>query len=143
MSQVKNGDAVKVHYTGRLTDGTVFDSSEGREPLGFQAGAGQMIKGFDAAVIGMAIGDKKTVNIPAAEAYGERNPDAILEFPKSSLPEEIKPELGMKLFAQSPNGQPMQVTVVEITDENIKVDANHELAGKELVFDIEMVSINE
>ncbi len=141
MQQAKNGDSVKVHYTGKLTNGEQFDSSIGREPLEFTVGAGQMIKGFDAAIPGMVIGDKKTINIPAEEAYGEKDPTAIIEFPKEHVPADMKLEPGMPLTLSNQQGQPVPVVVVEIKDEVIILDANHFLAGQELVFDIELVSI--
>ena len=142
MSIAKNGDNVTVHYTGKLTTGEQFDSSNGRVPLGFTIGAGQMIKGFDAALPGMAIGDKKTVTIVAAEAYGETNPEAIIQFPKTNVPADMVLEPGMPLTLTDQNGHPVQVVVVEVQEDIIVLDANHELAGKDLVFDIELVSIN-
>lgn len=142
MSKAKKGDNVKVHYKGKLTTGEQFDSSEGREPLAFTVGAGQMIKGFDDAIPGMVIGEKKTINIAPAEAYGEKNADAIIEFPKSNIPEDIKLEPGMKLHLHNQAGQPIPVVVTEIKDEVVVLDANHELAGKELIFDIELVEIS-
>jgi FKBP-type peptidyl-prolyl cis-trans isomerase 2 len=142
MSTVKSGDQVQVHYTGRLLNGEQFDSSEGREPLEFTVGMGQMIAGFDAGVVGMAIGDKKTINIPAAEAYGEWEAENAFPFPKSNLPADMQLEEGMELTMRSPEGQPFNVVVAEIQEENIILDANHRLAGQELVFDIEMVSVN-
>ena len=142
MSIAKNGDNVTVHYTGKLTTGEQFDSSNGRDPLGFTIGAGQMIKGFDAALPGMAIGDKKTVTIVAAEAYGETNPEAIIQFPKINVPADMVLEPGMPLTLTDQNGHPVQVVVVEVQEDIIVLDANHELAGKDLVFDIELVSIN-
>lgn len=141
MAQAKKGDSVKVHYTGKLVNGEKFDSSEGREPLEFTVGAGQMIKGFDAAIPGMNIGDKKTINIPAAEAYGEKDPDAIIQFPKENIPEDMKLEPGMQLELSNQQGQPVPVVVVEVKDDVIVLDANHFLAGQELVFDIELVEI--
>jgi len=140
--EAKKGDAVKVHYTGKLEDGTVFDSSVSREPLGFTLGDGNMIKGFDAAVYGMVVGDKKTVNIPAVEAYGERRDDMMIEVPISQVPPNIQPEIGQQLVLQGQGGQPMPVTVVDLTDEKIVLDANHDLAGKDLIFEIELVTIN-
>jgi peptidylprolyl isomerase len=140
--QAKKGNAVEVHYTGKLEDGSVFDTSVSRAPLGFTLGDGNMIKGFDTAVHGMAIGDKKTVTIPAAEAYGERRDDMMIEVPVEQVPADIKPEIGMTLQLQGGNGQPMPVVVTEINEEKIFLDANHELAGKDLVFDIELVKIN-
>lgn len=142
MSVAKNGDNVTVHYTGKLTNGTQFDSSAGREPLGFTVGAGQMIKGFDAAIPGMVIGDKKTINIPAVEAYGEKNPEAIIPFPKENVPADMVLEPGMPLTLSDQNGHPVPVVVIEVKDDVILLDANHHLAGEELVFDIELVSIN-
>jgi peptidylprolyl isomerase len=139
--QAKNGDTVKVHYTGKLTTGDQFDSSAGREPLEFTVGAGQMIKGFDLAIPGMKVGDKKTINIPAAEAYGERSDDALIEFPKENIPADMKLEPGMQLTLSNQHGQPVPVIVTEIKDDVVVLDANHFLAGKELVFDIELVSI--
>ncbi len=140
--QAKNGDKVAVHYTGTLTTGEQFDSSAGREPLAFTVGAGQMIKGFDAAIPGMAIGDKKTVNIPAAEAYGEKDPAAIIEFPRANVPADMQVEVGMQLTLSNQHGQPVPVTVQELKEDVIIFDANHHLAGQELIFDIELVSIN-
>jgi peptidylprolyl isomerase len=140
--QAKKGNAVEVHYTGKLEDGSVFDTSVSRAPLGFTLGDGNMIKGFDTAVHGMAIGDKKTVTIPAAEAYGERRDDMMIEVPVEQVPADIKPEIGMTLQLQGGNGQPMPVVVTEINEEKIFLDANHQLAGKDLVFDIELVKIN-
>jgi peptidylprolyl isomerase len=142
MSKAKKGDNVKVHYKGTLTTGEQFDSSEGREPLSFTVGAGQMIKGFDDAIPGMTIGEKKTINIAPVDAYGEKNADAIVEFPKSNIPEDIKLTPGMKLQLQNQAGQPIPVVVTEVKDEVVILDANHELAGKELVFDIELVEIS-
>jgi|SRR5690606_13612405 len=141
MSTAKKGDNVKVHYTGKLTSGEQFDSSAGREPLAFTVGAGQMIKGFDDAIPGMQVGDKKTINITPDQAYGEKNTDAIIEFPVSNIPEGMKLETGMKLQLQNEAGQPIPVVVTEVKEDVVVLDANHELAGKELVFDIELVEI--
>ncbi len=143
MAEVKNGDSVKVHYTGKLVNGEQFDSSEGREPLEFTVGAGMMIKGFDDALPGMKVGDKKTVNIPAAEGYGETDPSAIIEFPKENVPEDMKLEPGQQLTLSNEQGQPFPVVVKEVKDDVIILDANHFLAGKELVFDIELMEIAE
>lgn len=143
MSEVKKGDKVKVHYTGRLTDGTVFDSSEGRTPLEFEVGAGMMIAGFDSAVFGMKVGDKKTAEIPAKEAYGERNKEMMIDVPVKELPEGMKPEAGMPLTMQQQDGTPVPVTITEVKGDVVVIDANHELAGKDLIFDIEMVEIGE
>ena len=141
MAQVKHGDTVKVHYTGKLVNGEAFDSSEGREPLEFTVGAGQMIKGFDAAMPGMEVGDKKTVNIAAADAYGEKDPTAIIEFPKENVPADMKLEPGMQLTLSNQEGQPFPVVVTEVKEEIIILDANHFLAGQELVFDIELMEV--
>jgi len=141
MQQVKEGDVVKVHYTGKLVNGEQFDSSIGREPLEFTVGAGQMIKGFDDAMPGMNLGEKKTINIAPEEAYGPRSEDAIIEFPKENVPADMKLEAGMPLTLSNQAGQPVPVIVVEVKDDVIVLDANHFLAGQELVFDIELVEI--
>ncbi len=141
MAVAKNGDAVKVHYTGKLTNGEQFDSSIGREPLGFIVGAGQMIKGFDAALPGMELGEKKTINIPAVDAYGERSNEAIIEFDRANVPEDMKLEVGLPLTLQNQYGQPVPVIITEIKENVIVLDANHFLAGQDLVFDIELVEI--
>ena len=141
MKQVKAGDQVKVHYTGKLVNGEQFDSSAGREPLEFTVGAGQMIKGFDAALPGMNIGEKKTINISPENAYGHKNEDAIIEFPAANIPADMKIEAGMSLTLTNQDGHPFPVVVVEIKKDMVVMDANHMLAGKELVFDIELVEI--
>lgn len=140
--QVKKGDVVRVHYTGRLTDGSQFDSSVGREPLEFTVGAGQMIKGFDAGVEGMAVGEKKSINIAPEDGYGARNDDAVIEFPLEQVPADMKLEAGMQLTLQNQEGYPVNVVVTEVKEDVVILDANHSLAGKELVFDIEVVAIN-
>lgn len=142
MSIAKTNDKVSVHYTGKLTSGEIFDSSVSREPLQFTVGAGQMIKGFDQAVEGMSLNEKKTVNIPYAEAYGPINNELIQAIPKTQLPEGLDPQVGQKLVAEGNGGQSIELTVVEVAKEQIVVDANHMLAGKDLVFDIELVAIN-
>jgi peptidylprolyl isomerase len=141
MSQAKQGDSVKVHYTGKLDDGTVFDSSVGREPLDFTVGAGQLIAGFDEAVVGMSVGEMKTVRIAAEQAYGPHNPEMTLQVPRSDLPADIQPELGMQLEASQEGGHSMVVTVVVVTDESVTFDATHPLAGKALTFEIEVVEL--
>lgn len=141
MQQVKNGDTVKVHYHGRLTDGSTFDSSEGREPLEFEVGSGMVIKGFDDGVLGMEVGNKKTLEIPAEEAYGDKNPDMLVEFPKEQFPEDMKPEVGMRLNMTNGEGHVIPVMITEVKEESVMLDANHPLAGESLVFDIELVEI--
>jgi len=141
MQQVKKGDKVNVHYHGRLTDGTTFDSSEGREPLQFTAGSGQVIKGFDDAVLEMKAGDKKSVNIPVEHAYGERNEDMIMEYPISDFPEDMQPEIGMELQMGDNEGNVFPVVIIEVREETVVLDANHPLAGQDLVFELELVSI--
>lgn len=142
MSQAKNGDAVKINYTGKLDDGTVFDSSEGRDPLDFTLGAGQVIPGFDEAVMGMTVGESKSVHIPADKAYGPRNEEMIIEAPRDQVPTDIKPEVGQSLQMGGPNGEVVMVVITEVNDTHIKLDANPPLAGKDLNFDIELVAIN-
>jgi len=141
MTQAKAGDTVRIHYTGTLDNGTRFDSSEGRDPLEFNLGGGQVIPGFDAAVDGMAVGESKTVTIPAAEAYGERHEQLVQQVPREMLPDTIEPAVGMQLQSQSPEGQVMNLVVTEVNDASITVDANHPLAGQALTFSIELVEI--
>ncbi|MFZ4058922.1 MAG: FKBP-type peptidyl-prolyl cis-trans isomerase [Ferruginibacter sp.] len=141
MAQVKEGDVVRVHYTGKLTNGEQFDSSVGREPLEFTVGAGMMIKGFDAAMPGMTVGEKKTINIAPEDAYGAKSDEAIIEFPAENVPADMKLEPGMQLTLSNQMGQPVPVIVVEVKPDVIILDANHFLAGQELVFDIELVEI--
>jgi FKBP-type peptidyl-prolyl cis-trans isomerase 2 len=141
MTAVKIGDLVKVHYTGTLVSGEKFDSSEGREPLEFTVGGGQMIRGFDAAMPGMLVGEKKTINIPAADAYGEKDESALIEFPLEQVPADMKLELGMQLTLSDQAGNPFPVVVSEVRETVVVLDANHFLAGKDLIFDIELVSI--
>ena len=139
--QVKVGDVVKVHYTGKLLDGTTFDSSEGRDPLEFTVGAGQMISGFDSGVQGMNVGDKKTIQIAPDDAYGQRDEEAVIEFPKENVPADLQVEPGMQLTLRNQHGHPIPVVVLEVKDDVIVMDANHMLAGKDLVFDVEVVEI--
>ena len=142
MAEAKSGDEVLVHYTGRLEDGTVFDSSLQRDPLKFTLGNGSMIKGFDEAVHGMKVGEKKEAKIPSNEAYGERREDMVVEVPKSDVPPNINPEVGQQLSIKQQNGQDVPVVVTAVNDENIVLDANHPLAGKDLVFEIELTEIS-
>ena len=141
MTEVKSGDTVHIHYTGTLTDGTVFDSSEGRDPLKFEVGSGQIIPGLDTAMPGMTVGDKKTVEVPAEQAYGEVDPNARQQVPREGIPADIPLDPGTQLQVQTENGQVLPVTVLEVTDEHVTLDANHALAGKDLKFDIELVAI--
>jgi len=142
MEQVKKGDTVQIHYRGRLEDGTVFDSSEGREPLEFEVGSGSVIPGFDAGVTGMEVGEKKTIHIIAAEAYGPRQEHMVLEFPRDRFPGDITPEEGMTLNMSDGQGQVIPVVITEVKDDVVLLDANHQLAGHDLIFDLELVSIN-
>ena len=141
MAQVKSGDKIKVHYHGKLTSGETFDSSEGREPLEFEVGSGMVIPGFDNGVTGMTVGEKKTVNIPFDEAYGPRNSEMVIEMPKDRFPKDMDIEIGMPLGMSDQEGQQFQVTIVEIKEEVVMLDANHPLAGQDLIFDLELVEI--
>lgn len=141
MTTVKSGDTVQIHYTGTLRDGSRFDSSEGRDPLQFEVGSGQIIPGLDVALPGMEVGDKKTVEVPCAEAYGPINPDARQAIPREGIPDDIPLEIGTRLQMQTPEGQAVPVTVVEVDDATVTLDANHPLAGHDLTFDIELVAI--
>ena len=143
MQQAKKGDKVKVHYHGKLTDGTTFDSSEGREPLEFTIGSGMVIPGFDKGVTGMAVGEKKTITIPSDQAYGPKQEELIMEFPVAQFPPEISPEPGMTLSMSDGQGQSFPVTVIEVKDGNVVIDANAPLAGEDLVFDLELIDIGE
>jgi len=137
----ENGDTVKVHYTGRLQDGTVFDTSAGSEPLEFTLGEGQIIPGFEQAVMGMQVGESKTVTIPVDQAYGPRRNDLIVEVGRDELPENLEPEIGMQLQMNQGDGGIMIVTITDVSETTITVDANHPLAGQDLIFDIELVEI--
>lgn len=141
MQQVKNGDKVKVHYHGRLTTGETFDSSAGREPLEFEVGSGMVIKGFDDGVTGMKVGEKKTINIPADDAYGQKNQEMIIEYPREQFPPHIELKVGEQLVMSSGSGQQFQVKIAEIKDDVVLLDANHPLAGEDLTFDLELVEI--
>ncbi len=141
MSEAKPGDTVRINYTGKLTDGTRFDSSEGREPLEFQVGSGQIISGLDREVEGMKVGDKQTVTVPAEEAYGPHDAAKVQNVPRDALPPELEPQEGMQLQAQTPEGTQMTLIVTAVAEQEITVDANHPLAGKDLIFEIEMVEI--
>ena len=141
MTQVKPGDTVRIHYTGTLPDGQTFDSSEGREPLEFTVGSGEIIAGLDAALPGMAVGETKTVDVAAEDAYGMPDPAARQAGPRADIPAEIPLDLGTRLQVQTPQGQVMPVTVVEVTESEVVLDANHPLAGRDLTFAIELVAI--
>ena len=143
MTQAKAGDTVQIHYTGTLSDGTVFDSSEGRDPLGFTLGSGQIIPGLDAAIDGMAVGEQKTVTIPADQAYGAHNPDAVQAIPRDQIPPEIPVEAGTQLQMQTPDGRAVPVVVEGATDEHVMIDANHPLAGKDLTFAVDIVAVGQ
>lgn len=142
MQQVKKGDTVKVHYHGKLTNGTTFDSSAGREPLEFEVGSGMVIPGFDDGVTGMSIGDKKTIHIPADQAYGQKEEHMIMEFPRDRFPEDMVPEVGMQLNMSNGSGQNFPVVITEVRETVVVLDANHPLAGEDLIFDLELVAIN-
>ena len=138
---VQSGNTIKIHYHGRLSDGSTFDSSAGRSPLEFTVGSGSVIKGFDDGVQGMTVGEKKTVEIPFMQAYGPEDPSMIIEFPADRLPDDLKPEIGMQLNMNNSEGQQFPVVITEITTENVVLNANHPLAGKDLIFDLELVEI--
>jgi FKBP-type peptidyl-prolyl cis-trans isomerase 2 len=141
MSQVKDNDTVKVHYTGKLENGQVFDSSVEREPLEITLGQGALIPGFEKGLLDMKVNEKKTISIPKQEAYGEVQKELFQSVPKNNLPQEIKPEVGMGLMAKNPDGTERQLRVAEVNDDHIIVDANHPLAGHDLTFDLELVAI--
>ena len=141
MSKVKEGDTVKVHYTGTLTDGTVFDTSAEREPLEFTLGQGQLIPGFEKAVVGMDVGDSTEVEISSDDAYGESREDLVISVPKDQLPDDVEPQVGMQLQVNQQDGQPIPVRITDVGEENLTLDANHPLAGQDLKFEIELVEI--
>ncbi len=138
----KSGDKVAVHYTGKHTTGEIFDSSVGRTPLEFQLGSGMVIKGFDDGITGMQIGEKKTIHIPAAEAYGEHSAENTVTIERAQIPANIPLELGTQLNMHQDGGHVVEVTVIDLTDTHVTLDANHPLAGKDLIFELELVSIN-
>lgn len=141
MTEVKSGDTVRIHYKGTFADGTVFDSSEGREPLEFTVGAGQIVPGLDQALPGMTEGEAKSVHVPAEAAYGPLDPNALHAVPREKIPANLPLEIGTRLQVQAGNGQILPVTVAEVSDDTVVLDANHPLAGKDLTFDITLVSI--
>lgn len=141
MSKVKANDMVRVHYTGKLTNGEVFDSSREREPMEVKLGEGSLIPGFEKGLVDMEVNEKKTITIPKEEAYGEIRKELFQAVPNSELPDNIKPEVGMGLVARGQDGSERQLRVAEVNEDNIVVDANHPLAGQDLVFDLEVVAI--
>lgn len=141
MAEASKGTNVKIHYTGRLDDGTVFDTSRERDPLDFTVGEGKVIPGFEEAVEGMAEGEEKTTTIPAEDAYGPRRDDLVLPVERARLPEGLDPEVGQPLQMQTEDGQVVQVVVAELRDDVVMLDANHPLAGRDLTFDIELVEV--
>ena len=141
MTKAKTGDTVKVHYTGKLNNGDVFDSSVDADPLQFIIGGKQMIPAFEEAMVDMAVGEKKTIEIPAAGAYGLRSDEMMQTVERSMLPAEVELKVGLQLTAQDPNGQPFVVTVAKYDDANVTLDGNHPLAGEDLTFDVELMEI--
>jgi len=139
VSEIKKGDNVKVHYKGTLTDGTVFDSSEGKDPLEFVVGSGQVIQGFDEAMIGMKVGESKVVEIPVEKAYGERKDELMMVVPVEQVPHDLTPEVGMRLEMGGTNGEVVRVVVINVDDKDVTMDANPPLAGELLIFSIELV----
>ena len=141
MVQAKHGDTVKVHYTGRLDDGTVFDSSADRDPLEFQIGAGNVIPGFERAVLGMSSGESKTEVIPTDDAYGPYMEEMVIVIDRQQMPAELEPEVGQQLHIQQPDGNVIPVTITDVSNGTVTLDANHPLAGEDLTFDIQLVEI--
>ncbi len=141
MSQVKSGDKIKVHYTGKLEDGSVFDTSKGREPFEFTVGAGNVIPGFDEGVMGMTEGSVKTITIPPEEAYGQTRDELVATVKKDVFPENITPEIGQQLQMEQSGGDPINVVISKIEGDMVTLDANHPLAGKTLIFEVELVAI--
>jgi len=142
MSKVKANDTVEVHYTGKLKNGQVFDSSEGKQPLKVTLGQGNFIPGFEKGLLNMEVNEKKTVTIPKEEAYGEVRKELFQSIKNEELPDSIKPEVGMGLVARNPDGSERQLRVAEVKDDHIIIDANHPLAGQDLIFDLQVVNIN-
>ncbi len=141
MSQVQGNETVKLHYTGKLNDGQVFDSSANREPLEVKLGQGQLIPGFEKGLVAMKVNEKKTITIPKEEAYGEVQKELFQKIPNDNLPQEIKPEVGMGLVSKNPDGSERQLRVADVKDDFIIVDANHPLAGQDLTFELELLEI--
>lgn len=143
MTKTKQGDTVKVHFTGKLENGKIFDTSLDKEPLEFTIGKGQIIKGFEEAIIGMGPGESKTANIPKEKAYGSVQDHLMVEVPRDKIPEQIEPKVGEQLEVQQTDGRRMPVTIAFVSDDNVTLDANHPLAGQDLIFDIELLEIVE
>jgi peptidylprolyl isomerase len=141
MAEAKNGDTVKVHYTGKLEDGTVFDSSAGREPIEFTLGERQVITGFEEAVVGMTPGESKTATVTPEEAYGPRYDEMVVVIGRQELPEHLDPKVGQRLQIRQPEGRMISVTVTDVSEANVTLDGNHPLAGRDLTFEIELVEI--
>ncbi len=141
MTAAKSGDTVKIHYTGTLDDGTQFDSSAGRDPFEFQLGQGSVIPGFDRAVEGMAIGESKTVRLEPDDAYGQRSEQLIQDLPRNVLPDDLTPEVGMGLQGRAQDGSVTNFLITAVRDDAVTVDANHPLAGRPLIFEIELLEI--
>ncbi len=142
MGKVKEGDTVKVHYTGKLANGEVFDSSEGRQPLEFTIGNGSLIQGFEKGVVGMDVGDTKTIEISPEEGYGERRDELVVEVNKNDFPDTVTPTVGQRLQIRQQGSDPIVVTITELKEETVTLDANHPLAGYTLFFDVELVSVS-
>ncbi|NVL91270.1 MAG: peptidylprolyl isomerase [Desulfobacterales bacterium] len=141
MAQAKNGDTVKVHYTGKLEDGTVFDTSADRDPLEFKIGEGSLIPSFEQAIVGMTPGESKTIQLTSDEAYGQHREEMVVVVNRSELPPDLNPEVGQQLQINQPNGQALVVAITDVSELNVTLDGNHPLAGKDLAFDIELVKV--
>jgi FKBP-type peptidyl-prolyl cis-trans isomerase 2 len=143
MSQVKENNTIKVNYTGKLSNGQIFDTSEGKEPIEFVLGQGRLIPGFEKGLIDMKLNEKKTIEIAKDQAYGDVNDNLIQEIKRTDLPQDMEPKVGMGLVSKSPDGKEINLMVVEVKDESIVIDGNHPLAGHDLIFDVEVVEIKE
>lgn len=143
MSRVKESNTIKVNYTGKLSNGQIFDTSEGKEPIEFVLGQGRLIPGFEKGLIDMELNEKKTIEIAKDQAYGDVNDNLIQELQKTALPEDMEPKVGMGLVSKSPDGKEINLMIVEVKEESIVIDGNHPLAGHDLVFDVEVVEIKE
>lgn len=142
MATAKQGDTVHVHYTGRLDDGTVFDSSKGKSPIEFVLGTGHVIPGFEKAVEGLSVGEQISATIPSPEAYGLRSEELVMDVPMDNFPDGASPSVGQRFEMRTPDGQKVPVTVTEVGDDSVEIDANHPLAGRKLEFDLELVKID-